>query len=185
MVEQRWIKELDINPLLASGERLTALVESLKDLSRKDDTTLLLLEDRRQGSERLMDLHLPAQPESLRRVREAAAASLRAVGLSPEAVERLVLALDEACANVIRHGYRGAGGGLMDLALERRGQSLVFLLRDYCDAVSPARLRPKRPSRKRAGGLGLHFIDTIMDHWEHRKPADGRGNLLVMSKKIG
>jgi sigma-B regulation protein RsbU (phosphoserine phosphatase) len=167
------------------GQRLPALVQSLRDLSRKDDTTLLLLEDRRQGSERLMDLHLPAAPESLRRVREAAAQSLRAVGLGPEAVERLVLALDEACANVIRHGYRGAKDGLMDLALERRGQSLVFLLRDYAEACNPAQLRPRRPSRKRSGGLGLHFIDTIMDHWEHRKPADGRGNLLVMRKKIG
>jgi len=117
-------------------------------------------------------------------VRESVAASLRAAGCSPETVDRLVLALDEACANVIRHGYRGAQG-LMDLVLERRGESLVFLLRDYADAVTPARLKPKRPSRSRAGGLGLHFIDTIMDHWEHRKPADGRGNLLVMSKKIG
>ena len=169
----------------APENRLSAFVQSLRDLSRKDDTTLLLLEDRRQGSERLMDLHLPAQPGSLRRVREAAAASLRAVGCSPDVVERLVLALDEACANVIRHGYRGDGKGLMDLVLERRGQSLVFLLRDYAEACNPARLRPRRPSRKRAGGLGLHFIDTIMDHWEHRKPADGRGNLLVMSKKIG
>ena len=173
----------------APGQRLPALVQSLRDLSRKDDTTLLLLEDpgqsHSQSSERLMDLHLPAQPESLRAVREAAANSLRAVGLPPEVVERLVLALDEACANVIRHGYHGVTGGLMELALERRGKELVFLLRDYADAVSPSRMRPKRPSRKRPGGLGLHFIDTIMDHWEHRKPADGRGNLLVMSKKIG
>ena len=74
--------------------------------------------------------------------------------------------------------------GLMDLVLERRGRSLVFLLRDYADACNPAQLKPKRPSGKRVGGLGLHFIDTIMDHWEHRKPADGRGNLLVMSKRI-
>lgn len=168
----------------APAERLSALVESLQGLGRKDDTTLLLLEDRRQGSERLVDLHLPAQPESLRQVREAVTSSLRAVGCSPEVVERTVLALDEACANVIRHGYRGAEG-LMDLALERRGEKLVFLLRDYAEACNPMKLKPKAPSRKRPGGLGLHFIDTIMDHWEHRKPADGRGNLLVMSKKIG
>jgi sigma-B regulation protein RsbU (phosphoserine phosphatase) len=117
-------------------------------------------------------------------MREAMAASLRTIGCSPEMVERTVLALDEACANVIRHGYRGAAG-LMELALERRGQSLVFLLRDYADTVSAAQLKPRRPARERVGGLGLHFIDTIMDHWEHRRPADGRGNLLVMSKKIG
>jgi len=166
------------------GQRLAALVQSLRDLSRKDDTTMLVLEGREQPGERLMDLHLPAQPESLRRVREAVAASLRTAGCSPETVERTVLALDEACANVIRHGYRGAQG-LMDLALERRGETLVFLLRDYAEAVTPERLKPRRLSRSRVGGLGLHFIDTIMDHWEHRKPADGRGNLLVMSKKIG
>jgi len=130
-----------------------------------------------------MDLHLPAQPESLRHVREAVAASLRAAGCSQEVADRLVLALDEACANVIRHGYRGAQG-LIDVVLERRGRSLVFLLRDYAEAVNPARLKPKRPSGRRVGGLGLHFIDTIMDSWEHRKPADGRGNLLVMSKRI-
>jgi len=175
---------IERHALQPCGQRLAALVQSLRDLSRKDDTTMLVLDGREQRGERLMDLHLPAQPESLRRVREAVAASLGAVGCPPEVAERLVLALDEACSNVIRHGYRGASG-LMDLALERRGQSLVFLLRDYADAVKPARLRPKRPSGTRVGGLGLHFIDTIMDHWEHRKPADGRGNLLVMRKKIG
>lgn len=165
-------------------ERLPALVESLRTLSRKDDTTLLLLEDAQRPAERLVDLRLPAQPESLRLMREAMAASLRAVGCSPDMVERTVLALDEACANVIRHAYCGAEG-VMELALERRGQSLVFLLRDYADTVSAAQLKPLRPAPERVGGLGLHFIDTIMDHWEHRRPADGRGNLLVMSKKIG
>lgn len=165
------------------GQRLPALVQSLRDLSRKDDTTMLVLEGREPAGERLMDLQLPAQPESLRRVREAVAASLRTAGLPQDVTDRLVLALDEACANVIRHGYRGAQG-LMDLVLERRGKSLVFLLRDYAEACNPAKLRPQRPTGKRVGGLGLHFIDTIMDSWEHRKPKDGRGNLLVMSKRI-
>lgn len=170
---------------LAAAPRLTALVQSLKNLSLRDDSTLLVLEGRRPvHAEKLMELKFPAQAISLRRMRHAAAKSLRAAGVAGAVAERMVLALDEACANVIRHAYRGDPKGKIELALERQGQKLVFLLRDYAESVAPATLKRKAPSRRRAGGLGLHFIDTIMDHWEHRRPADGRGNLLVMSKKI-
>lgn len=166
--------------------RLDGLMEALQALALRDDTTLLLLEPGREPAvERLAELSLRAHPEQLRHLRQTAAEALRGAGCSPALVMDVVLALDEACANVIRHAYCGDADGRIDLAIERRGDELQFVLRDYAECVDPARVKPQPPGEMRPGGLGMHFIDTIMDRWEFRRPPDGRGNLLVMSKTIG
>lgn len=171
---------------LPADARLDALLADLRGLALRDDTTLLVLEPRAEpATQRLTEITLQAQPEQLRRLRQAAAEALRAAGCAPALVMDVVLALDEACANVIRHAYCGKADGRIDVTIERRGDELRFLLRDYADCVDPARVRPHPPSETRPGGLGMHFIDTIMDRWEFRTPPDGRGNLLVMSKNIG
>ena len=35
-----------------------------------------------------------------------------------------------------------------------------------------------------AGGLGSHFIREIMDEARFERPADGRGNILNLTKRI-
>lgn len=166
---------------LPSPQRLAALVHDLKTLQLRDDTTLLLLQDPRHR--RLLALDFPAEAARLAEMRASLNQSLRDAGLGEAQAEPLVLALDEACANVIRHAYGGQPGNLW-LTLDRDDARLVFRLRDYARPVEPGRLRPKPHDPGRPGGLGLRFIDSIMDSWELRTPEDGPGNLLVMTKTI-
>jgi len=114
------------------------------------------------------------------RVRRAAAAA----GCPEELAERLVLVVDEAVANVIRHGYEGDRGGEIRLRILRDGDELVILLRDWADPVDASCIQPRDLSECRPGGLGINFIDEIMDRWEFLRPDEGRGNLLRMTKSI-
>lgn len=167
---------------LPPAERLKALMDRLRKLRLRDDTTLLLLEDRRDSRE-LLSLEIPAVAEKLSEMRAAVSQALRDAGLTGAQSEPLVLALDEACTNVIRYAYRGAAG-TMHLGINAIGHRFEFRLRDHAEAVDPRQLKAKPLDPARPGGLGLRFIDSIMDSRELRSPEDGPGNLLVMTKTI-
>jgi len=61
---------------------------------------------------------------------------------------------------------------------------LGFELRDEAPCVDPARIKPRDLSECRAGGLGVAFIDATMDFWHIEGLPGGRGNRLIMRKRI-
>jgi len=170
---------------LAPEPRLRALLGDLKRLSLVDDTTMLLLQEPTGKMARtLLDLTFPARADEMRRVRAALRGALDGEDVAPDLRDKLVLAVDEACTNIIRHAYCGSDGETIALHLAREGDMLVFELRDTAPAVDPAKLKPRDLGECRPGGLGLPFIDALMDMWKLEPAADGSGNVLRMHKRI-
>lgn len=132
----------------------------------------------------LVDLEFHSCPSKLGGIRSQIRNLTRREGCSEELCSQLVLVLDEAIANVIRHGYHGQADGEIRLRVFRDGRDLVFHLRDYAGAVDAACIKPRDLSECRPGGLGINFIDSVMDSWEFRCPEEGAGNLLVMRRNI-
>ncbi|MBK6435531.1 MAG: ATP-binding protein [Rhodanobacteraceae bacterium] len=117
-------------------------------------------------------------------VRAAVQRALLMQGVDARDVARIVLAIDEACANVIRHAYRGCGDGKIDLRIERHRGALRFRLRDHAPAVDPGCVKPRDLSECRPGGLGINIIDETMDHWRLRPLRHRCGNVLTMVRKL-
>jgi len=138
----------------------------------------------RAGSKRVLQLSFPARAAELRGIRDAVRDAVEGCGCSAESTADIVLAIDEACQNVIRHAYCGESDGLIELEIERRGNGLVFSLIDHAPAIDPSRVQPRDLDDIRPGGLGTHFIRRVMDQVEFQKPASGRGNLLKMVRRI-
>ena len=129
-------------------------------------------------------LRFPARPDEMRRVRDALRERLRAWRLDDECASDVVMAVDEACQNVIRHAYRGEPDGVIELEVRCSGDELQISVRDFAPPVDPARIRPRPLDELRPGGLGTHLIRSAMDHTEFGKPPSGPGNLLRMVKKL-
>jgi phosphoserine phosphatase RsbU/P len=170
---------------LAPEPRLRALIGELKRLRLVDDTTLLLLQEPRGKTMlTLLDLKFPARAEQMREVRVALRGALDGQDVAPELRDRLVLAVDEACTNIIRHAYSNCPAGNISLRLTRESDMLGFELRDEAPPVDPARVKPRDLSECRAGGLGVNFIDELMDAWRIEPLPGGRGNMLSMHKRL-
>ena len=170
---------------LAPESRLRALLGDLKRLHLVDDTTLLLVQEPcGMQAHTLLDLEFPAQAAQMRSVRAALRHALDAQGVAPESRDQLVLAVDEACTNVIRHAYGGECSRRIALHVARERDMLAFELRDRAPAVDPACLKARDLSECRPGGLGLPFIAATMDTWQLEPAADGQGNVLRMHKRI-
>jgi len=170
---------------LAPEPRLRALIGDLKRMQLADDTTVLLLQEPRGAAAQiLLDLPFPARAEQLRVVRARLREALDAQGVGPELRDRLVLAVDEACTNIIRHAYCGNCDDKITLRLTRERDMLAFELRDEAPAVDPRKITTRDLGDCRPGGLGVPFIRALMDDWQLEPGTDGKGNVLRMRKRL-
>jgi anti-sigma regulatory factor (Ser/Thr protein kinase) len=134
-----------------------------------------------------IDLSIDSDPANLRHIRQQVELFARAAGFSQEICDAVGLAVNEALANVIRHGYGGATDQPILLKLERSDGELRLFVRDWGKRFDPAKLpNPEQLAAKRAeelmpGGLGLLCMKQIMDHVEFIPQNDGM--LLKMIKR--
>lgn len=133
--------------------------------------------------ERIVKLVFSSLPNRLKLVRCLVESTAEMMGCNEAVSKDIALAVNEACANVIQHTYRGATDKEIILVIERQDRYLEFLLSDFGDRVDPAKIKPRDLDDVRPGGLGSHFIRKIMDSVDYM-PGDAVGNKLIMKKKI-
>ena len=98
--------------------------------------------------------------------------------------EQMVLAINEACMNVIKHGYGFAPGQSFTLRLCIDDDVLVAHLLDNGLPATDADLRPRELHELRPGGLGVRFMRELMDGVAYQPPPEGYANCLQLSKRI-
>ncbi len=135
------------------------------------------------GPRRLLATRVPARPESLRSLRAELRAALAAAGYEDPLAAHVILAVNEAGMNIIQHAYGGDPAGEITLEITDNDGMLVVRLRDSAPPVDRASIRPRPLGDLRPGGLGTHFIRTLMDEVDYARTADGRGNELTMKKR--
>jgi sigma-B regulation protein RsbU (phosphoserine phosphatase) len=132
----------------------------------------------------LLELRLPARARELKRIRDAVRKTVKEAGCGKQCAGDIVMAVDEACQNIIRHAYGVDRSGEILLEVERQGEDLVFSLVDFAPRIDPARVKPRDLDDVRPGGLGTHLIRKVMDSADFIEPPPGCGNLLRMVKRI-
>lgn len=132
----------------------------------------------------LLEQRFPADPCQLRDLRSQLRGCLDALAIEHSVRERLVLAVDEACCNIVRHAYGSGRTGPIDIRLTHTNGLLSFELTDAAPCVDPARIKPKPLGECRAGGFGVALIEAVMDDWHIEPQANGCGNRLLMRKRV-
>src|SRR5690606_36829693 len=117
-------------------------------------------------------------------IRELVKRAAELAGCNTDLSDRLVIALNEACMNVIEHAYKGDDSGEIILEIHNNGGSLLFRLQDFADPVDLDSVKPRDLDDLRPGGLGTHFIRELMDECHMGHLQGGKGNYLEMRKKI-
>jgi len=94
----------------------------------------------------------------------------------------MVLGIDEACTNVIRHAYDLRDDRPIALSVESLSTCVRMRLRDYGEQTPANKMRGRNHEEVRPGGLGLHLIRNAFDKVDYiLKP---RGTELVLTKNI-
>lgn len=136
-------------------------------------------------SERLAELRFGSHAEQLRQVRSVVREAVAAEDCcSKDDINFIVLAVDEACSNIIKHAYGQEITGDIILEILTQNQQLVFRLTDFAAPVDQTTIRARPLDELRPGGLGVHFINEVMDEVRFLEPPEGVGNVLEMRKSI-
>lgn len=133
------------------------------------------------GAERLAAMRVPARAEHLHALREQVRVSAEQQDFCAACVSDLVLAVNEACMNVIQHGYQG-GAGEITLEILAVPDGIEFRIGDTAPHTELTDWQPRDLKDIRPGGLGVHFIRKLMDELSYLPTQEATGNCLSMKK---
>ena len=127
--------------------------------------------------------HLESLDDFRRFLKEHCAAQS---GVTAEILYDLQLAVDEACTNIITHGYAGMDAGSIILDLEIDAAKIGISITDFGHAFEPnsAPMPDVDASieEREFGGFGLFFIQQTMDALNYRTTEDG--NTMILTKHL-
>src|SRR5690606_25957768 len=105
------------------------------------------------------------------------------LGKSEALVNCIVLAVGEACMNIIQHAYRKDDRGDIILEVEKQGDDMTFRHTDFASHKTRAEeMQSRPPDEIHPGGLGCHLINEIMDEVQLLDCGETCGNVLQMKK---
>jgi anti-sigma regulatory factor (Ser/Thr protein kinase) len=120
----------------------------------------------------------------LEHIREFVLGFLTSDGVIDEqTIANFVLVIDEACSNVINHGYKPEDHKVLDLDLKEYDDKLEVIIKDTAPPFNP--LLERRPDLKkhaqqyRTHGLGIYIITRLIDDISYEYVKD-HGNKLTL-----
>ena len=131
----------------------------------------------------LIMITVPAAPKYLCLIRDVTVRLCVSGGLEEPVISTLKLAIDEACANIIKHAYKGDTGKKIRVQYRITKEAFETVIEDSGKKVAPELLRGRDLDDVRPGGLGIHFIKRAFDvvAYDEKKK---KGNRLKLIKYL-
>ena len=133
------------------------------------------------------ELKVKSKTENLSVIRDFISSNALEAGISNEVVDNIMLAVDEACTNIIKHAYQSYPEGEIVIRVEIDAKKFNILIIDYGNTFDPTSV-PKPDLKKyfqehKVGGLGMYLMRTLMDDVKY-KTVPGKYNQVLLSKNI-
>ncbi|MDP9291920.1 MAG: ATP-binding protein [Verrucomicrobiota bacterium] len=127
-------------------------------------------------------LEFSSHPANLSILRKFVRGFLTELNTPEDDVDLLVLGIDEACTNIIRHAYDDEETHLITVVCEHSGDAVEFRLRDYGAHTHVAEMVGRALETVKPGGLGIHLIRSAFDSVSYCHKS--RGTELILQKRI-
>jgi anti-sigma regulatory factor (Ser/Thr protein kinase) len=126
---------------------------------------------------------LASDPKLLKIVRLGIGHLCELAGFPEEHRHRAMLAVDEACSNIIQHAYGGATDKPIIITARLIENGIEVVLRDYGKKADPEKFKSRELDDIRPGGLGIHLMRSAMDAvvYDNSLP---EGNQLTLIKYL-
>ncbi len=127
-------------------------------------------------------LAVPSHPKYLYVIRSALYPVVIEAGYTRKEARAIVLAVDEACSNIIKYAYAGDHTKSISVTVSLDQKTMMIALRDTGIKPDVARIAPRKLDEVRPGGLGTHFMAEVFDSVEYDTSRDA-GTVLTLMKK--
>ncbi len=127
-----------------------------------------------------------AELESLQKFRDFITSCCAQHDITDDTILDLKLAVDEACTNVIEHGYEGMDPGSIILSFRIEPGRILVQITDFGHVFEPeATPMPDVEAAledQELGGMGLYLIYQTMDNIDYQSSEEG--NILTFTKLL-
>ena len=131
------------------------------------------------------EIAIPAQMSYMGQVRDFIEHIGTKYKYSDKIINSYKLVIEEACTNIIRHGYRDIKGGEISIKAIVRQQSLTIVIIDQGISYDPRQAQTpdleKYIQIGKKGGLGIFMMRKLMDDVQYN--ITSRGNELRLTKQ--
>lgn len=128
-----------------------------------------------------------SRTDHLLEVREFVLEAARQFGFGEEEASKIVLAVDEACTNIIKHAYQNAPDKKIEITIYRQNGEFEVRIFDEGRAFDPAAVTlpdiRQQLTHYRRGGLGVYLMKTLMDKVEYNM-SRGKKNEVRLTKYL-
>lgn len=132
-------------------------------------------------------LTVKSRTENLSEIRDFIKQIAEQAGMVQDQADKVMLAVDEACTNIIKHAYRSIPDGEIHISISYSDKKFVVKIKDYGTSFEansiPEPDLQKYYREKRVGGLGMYLMKTLMDEVKYVS-IPGKYNQVLLSKNI-
>ncbi len=133
------------------------------------------------------EITIQSSTDYLSQVRDFTKSMASDSGFSDDAVGKIVLAVDEACTNIIKHAYRYSPDGKILISVNFYNNKLTITLTDSGSHFNASKIPEpdiaEYAKQRKIGGLGMFLMKKLMDEVDYNNLKDDR-NQVVMVKYL-
>jgi serine/threonine-protein kinase RsbW len=133
------------------------------------------------------ELTVKSKTENLSQIRDFVSNAALIAGFDQSTADKIILAVDEACTNIIKHAYKYYPDGTIIVKIKISGSTFVVEILDHGNAFKPDSVSTpdieEYYKQHRVGGLGMYLMKTLMDEVKYNS-IPGKYNKVKLSKKI-
>jgi serine/threonine-protein kinase RsbW len=109
------------------------------------------------------------------------------IGFPSDVIDNIILAVDEACTNIIKHAYKSYPEGEITVKLRYADKKFTIVIMDHGVPFKPETVPdPDLQTyyrQHRVGGLGMYLMKSLMDEVKYVS-VPGKYNQVLLSKNL-
>jgi len=131
-----------------------------------------------------------AKPENIEKIANFVEKNLKNIKIHKDALEEILISIDEAISNVIQHSYTGSQNGYIRLILTITKKKVEVSIFDKGSIFEPNKIPSPNFSKnlndRSLGGLGVFLMKKFMDEvtFTFKNKVDKKENELKMIKYL-
>jgi serine/threonine-protein kinase RsbW len=130
------------------------------------------------------ELLIKSKTDNLAVIRDFIKSAANESGFSEDTVGKIILAVDEACTNIIKHAYEYSPEGNIIIKIKFNNPKFSISITDEGSHFDP-NIVPEPDLReyykeKRVGGLGMFLIKKLMDEVNYSTLSENKNQVILV-----
>jgi serine/threonine-protein kinase RsbW len=130
------------------------------------------------------DLVVKSSTDNLSIIREFTTSSASECGCGEELTGKIILAVDEACTNIIKHAYKYSSNGDIGINIRFTNSTLYITITDSGEHFNPNAVPAPNlmeyQKQKKSGGLGIFLMKKLMDEVNYKILKDNKNQVELV-----